>query len=144
MMNVYRHARATRASLRLVCGPDFVTLDLEDNGIGFDPTAGSDGAIGLGIQSMIARAAEQGGSLSIERLARGTSGQGQAAPRCPPVICQTMRPIRCRGAASGKYLDHDSGHELCLRKKIRGKQGNPRYRFDAFGSILAVNSAPAG
>ena len=72
MMNIYRHARATHASLRLIRGPHFVTLDLEDNGIGFDPTAGSEGAIGLGIQSMIARAAEQGGSLSIERLGRGT------------------------------------------------------------------------
>ena len=49
-----------------------LSADLEDNGIGFDPTAGNDGAIGLGIQSMIARAAEQGGSLSIERLGRGT------------------------------------------------------------------------
>ena len=72
MMNIYRHARATHASLRLVRGPQYVTLDLEDNGIGFDPTASADGAIGLGIQSMIARAAEQGGSLSIERLGRGT------------------------------------------------------------------------
>ena len=72
MMNIYRHARATHASLRLVRGPQYITLDLEDNGIGFDPTASTVGAIGLGIQSMIARAAEQGGSLSIERLGRGT------------------------------------------------------------------------
>jgi signal transduction histidine kinase len=68
MMNVYRHSRATHAVVRLFPASDHVVLDIEDNGIGFDPAT----AQGVGIRSMVSRAREQQGSLSIERLERGT------------------------------------------------------------------------
>ena len=71
-MNIYRHAKATHAVLRLFRGDDHVTFDLEDDGIGFDPTTDAGAILGVGVQGMIDRAAEMGGSLSIERLGRGT------------------------------------------------------------------------
>jgi hypothetical protein len=55
-------------------GEDSVTLQVCDNGSGFDPAAGSDG--GLGLRAMRERAGELGGSLSIVSGAEGTVVRG--------------------------------------------------------------------
>ena len=67
LSNIVRHSRASRASLELTTPDDGATLELnlEDNGVGFDPAA----VVKLGHQGLAntrARVAEIGGSLTID------------------------------------------------------------------------------
>jgi signal transduction histidine kinase len=47
MTNIVKHARASRVSIVLVRKPQSAAAVIEDDGIGFDPTATRDGGIGL-------------------------------------------------------------------------------------------------
>ncbi|MGW0535662.1 sensor histidine kinase [Streptomyces sp. NPDC003032] len=67
--NVVRHARAARAQLRVLVDDDRLTLVVQDDGIGVD--AGPRHR-GMGLPSMIERAAEIGGHCTIDRMRRGT------------------------------------------------------------------------
>ncbi|MFD5868129.1 sensor histidine kinase [Corynebacterium sp. NPDC060344] len=63
--NVARHARATRCAVTLTYQPDSVSLDVVDDGIGFDPAAAAPpGAVG--IAGVRRRIAALGGTVSIE------------------------------------------------------------------------------
>ncbi len=69
LMNTRKHARASHVDVRLVVGPDAVSLIVRDDGVGFDPdgAASSDGQqSGYGMTSMVQRARLQGGTLTIE------------------------------------------------------------------------------
>jgi signal transduction histidine kinase len=68
--NIIKHARATTVVLSLTCSDQALTLELRDDGLGFDPTGHFPGHLGL--QSMQARAQKAGGSLLIE----SHTGQG--------------------------------------------------------------------
>ncbi|NUR32288.1 MAG: sensor histidine kinase [Catenulispora sp.] len=71
LANVARHARADHAAVTLAYHPDQVTLDVFDDGIGFDDGTGADPARPrFGLHGMRERVAELGGSLTIES-ARG-------------------------------------------------------------------------
>jgi signal transduction histidine kinase len=79
--NVVKHARATRADVRLAARDGALRLVVRDDGVGFsldDPAVAADGAMalhpsGLGLRSMRERATELGGTLRIERApSRGT------------------------------------------------------------------------
>jgi two-component sensor histidine kinase len=61
--NVARHARATRADVHLRCLPMQATLNVSDNGIGFDT---NQPRRGLGLANMQERMMAVGGRLSIE------------------------------------------------------------------------------
>jgi PAS domain S-box-containing protein len=61
--NVTKHAHASHVELRLTCEPDRLTLDIQDDGAGFDPSASYPGHLGL--HSMRERAERLGGSLDI-------------------------------------------------------------------------------
>jgi two-component sensor histidine kinase len=61
--NIARHARATRVDVDLRCIPEQVSLTIEDNGVGFDP---SETHKGLGLGNMRERMTEVGGVLSVE------------------------------------------------------------------------------
>jgi NarL family two-component system sensor histidine kinase LiaS len=61
--NVARHAHATRVDVDLRCIPEQVSLTIEDNGVGFDP---SEPHSGLGMGNMRERIMEVGGVLSVE------------------------------------------------------------------------------
>jgi len=70
--NVAKHARATRAELRLERCDDRVRLRVSDDGIGFaigeqDGTRSGVERGGLGLRSMRERAAAVGGTLRVER-----------------------------------------------------------------------------
>jgi PAS domain S-box-containing protein len=61
--NTVKHARARHVTLRLQCGPDGIVLEIEDDGVGFDPAGDFPGHLGL--RSMRERAAARGGTLDI-------------------------------------------------------------------------------
>jgi signal transduction histidine kinase len=63
LQNVVKHAHATRLDVRLTCEPGWLTLEVCDNGSGFDAMAAHPGHLGL--QSMRERAESVGGTLDI-------------------------------------------------------------------------------
>lgn len=64
MHNTVKHARATRAWVTLGTAGGRVTLEVRDNGVGFDPSGEFPGHLGL--RSMTERATSSGGTLTIE------------------------------------------------------------------------------
>jgi two-component system nitrate/nitrite sensor histidine kinase NarX len=68
--NTAKHAEATRIEISLTCEPDCATLEISDDGRGFDPQTVADGHLGLRI--MAERAAEIGGDLEV----KSSPGQG--------------------------------------------------------------------
>ena len=79
--NSLRHAQAghVHVSLALIGGQ--VTLEVSDDGLGFDP-AGQVGG-GLGLQSMRERAAQIGASLNITSTPGGGTTIRVEAPAAP-------------------------------------------------------------
>jgi signal transduction histidine kinase len=72
LTNVVKHARARRVSLVLQRRPRAVSIVIEDDGAGFDPSALDDH--GLGLVGMRERLALVGGRLEVESSAgRGTT-----------------------------------------------------------------------
>lgn len=66
--NVARHSGASRATVRLRCGHDALTLEVEDRGTGI---AAEPGRRGLGLVAMRERAALLGGTLELLRPREG-------------------------------------------------------------------------
>jgi signal transduction histidine kinase len=67
LANVRRHAQAGHVTVTLSYFPNEVTLDVADDGHGFDPTAQAPGpAGGLGLLGMRERAEALGGSVAVE------------------------------------------------------------------------------
>jgi signal transduction histidine kinase len=62
--NVVKHAQASRVALKLENRSGEIILDIQDDGVGFDPQAEYPGHLGL--QSMRERATQLGGKLIIE------------------------------------------------------------------------------
>jgi signal transduction histidine kinase len=76
LANVVRHARAGRAEITLTFMDASVTLDVVDDGHGFDPAdaAPSSGGGGFGLPAMRSRAESLGGIFTVE----SAPGQGTA------------------------------------------------------------------
>jgi signal transduction histidine kinase len=71
LANVVKHARARSATVRLAAEDGIVSLEVRDDGAGFDPTAVSAGRFGL--RSMRGRVADLGGRLEVTSApGRGT------------------------------------------------------------------------
>lgn len=70
LSNISRHSRATAASIFLTFYEDHLTLQISDNGIGFDKKTIKHG---LGLQSMEERVKELGGTLKMNSTASGTT-----------------------------------------------------------------------
>jgi signal transduction histidine kinase len=68
--NIVKHAHASTVDLRLAQQESEITLEVHDNGRGFDPTVPFSGHLGL--QYMRERAAKMGGTLTIQ----SSPGQG--------------------------------------------------------------------
>ena len=62
--NVVKHARATHVDLKLECAGGLATLDIRDNGTGFD--SGGEFPGHLGLRSMRERATRLGGTFDVE------------------------------------------------------------------------------
>ena len=72
--NVVKHAQSARVDVILEHAHDSVSLIIEDNGIGFDPSAIDAAGGGFGLIGMRERTALAGGHLQIESAAgRGTT-----------------------------------------------------------------------
>ncbi|MEI5675421.1 MULTISPECIES: GAF domain-containing sensor histidine kinase [unclassified Nocardioides] len=68
LLNAYRHAGATRCRVALALDPDGARLVVEDDGAGVSTGTRP----GIGLRSMQERAAELGGTFSIEPIRPGT------------------------------------------------------------------------
>ncbi len=66
--NTVRHAQATQLTIRLTQSPTELVLDVEDNGVGYEP---GEGAPGIGLANIHSRADLFGGSFRAERLSKG-------------------------------------------------------------------------
>ncbi len=75
LANVVEHARATEATLSLTYQPDSVSLDVCDNGLGFDPrTVTRTNFRGRGLNGIRSRAEYFGGNVAVESV----PGEGTA------------------------------------------------------------------
>ncbi len=63
--NIMKHARAQRVMLRVQFYDGTVSLQVRDDGAGFDPRA-TEGSGGMGLHSFAARAAKIGGRVTVE------------------------------------------------------------------------------
>ena len=83
LANVRSHARAGRVEVTLTYLAEAISLDVVDDGVGFDPAApiGPGTGSGLGLPGMRSRMADVGGSLVIE----SAPGRGAAVSMVVPV-----------------------------------------------------------
>ncbi|MGV9882356.1 sensor histidine kinase [Streptomyces sp. NPDC003006] len=82
LSNTARHAHATRLGVTLSFMGDEVTLDVRDDGRGFDPlaTAERTGSGGFGLDGMRARAERIAGSLTVESEPGGGTAVSARVP----------------------------------------------------------------
>ncbi|MDQ3842162.1 MAG: GAF domain-containing sensor histidine kinase, partial [Actinomycetota bacterium] len=74
--NTVKHARASHVALKVECDPGRITLEVCDDGVGFE--AGGDFPGHLGLRSMRERASHLGGTLEVETApGRGTRIQAR-------------------------------------------------------------------
>lgn len=81
LMNVYRHARARKAAVRLFRDGGFVVLEVEDDGVGMESLRhGKPPAepLGVGVASMLARMRQLDGSLTLDSRGRGLRVRARA------------------------------------------------------------------
>jgi signal transduction histidine kinase len=84
LANTARHAEATRAGVTLSFMGDELTLDVRDDGRGFDPPAvpSRSGSGGFGLNGMRARAERIAGTVTVE----SEPGQGTAVSARVPLV----------------------------------------------------------
>ena len=71
--NSLKHAKATKVTVRIFTKGDRVTLEVNDDGVGFDPKS-DESQGGMGLLNMNERAKRAGGSLSIHsEIGKGTT-----------------------------------------------------------------------
>jgi signal transduction histidine kinase len=89
LMNVYRHAKARHASVRLRREGSSAVLEIQDDGVGLNHPRFSRKpiAMGVGVSGMKARMAQLGGSLTLE-----SGGTGLTVRACAPLAGQEDRP----------------------------------------------------
>jgi signal transduction histidine kinase len=89
--NVLRHARATIVTVRMVCTPGQFTLEMQDDGVGFDPDDGGSAGRGPRAQGLanIRRRAEL---LDAELSIASTPGQGTSLSLTMPVATARRHP----------------------------------------------------
>jgi signal transduction histidine kinase len=86
LANAARHASAREVTLTLSYLGDVVTLDIHDDGVGFDPAAAPrppDGR-GLGLVGMRERAERLGGTLAVESVPGEGTTLGVTLPALAP------------------------------------------------------------
>jgi signal transduction histidine kinase len=84
LANIAKHAKASRVALTLSYMEDLVTLDVRDDGAGFDPASARAGTRdgGFGLTGMRERVRRIAGTLEVE----SEPGAGTAVSACVPAI----------------------------------------------------------
>lgn len=118
LANVVRHADARRAGITLSFMETSVSLDVVDDGCGFDPGATdrgrrSPGSGGFGLPAMRARARSLGGTLSVETA----PGQGTALAATLPL------PVAAEGRTPGEGRATGAGPATGERGSVAGESG---------------------
>ncbi len=92
LANVGEHAAATRAALTMTCMDDQISVDIADNGRGFDPDLPppSEAGRGYGLSAMRIRAQQSGGALTVE----STRGEGTVVSVAVPLHPLVPDPLR--------------------------------------------------
>jgi signal transduction histidine kinase len=89
--NALKHARANQVNIRLRGGETWFDLEIEDDGIGFDPDHIPGG--GMGLRNIRERAATLGGSLEINStLKKGTRIHVKIGQIHPEPTAETGEP----------------------------------------------------
>ncbi len=88
LANVARHAGCTRTSVRILAAPDEISLEVEDDGVGFDASASPKGR---GLANMRARALAVGGRFQVDSR---PSGGTRILVRVPLGRGRPHRPAR--------------------------------------------------
>ncbi|HEY8338614.1 MAG TPA: sensor histidine kinase [Egibacteraceae bacterium] len=98
LANVARHAQASKAVVTLSYLGDVVTLDVSDDGVGFDPSrnGGPSAAGGFGLGTMRRRLDEVGGTLTLE----SEVGGGTTINAAVPVVRERV-PLAAEDSADG-------------------------------------------
>ncbi|HWD05558.1 MAG TPA: sensor histidine kinase [Amycolatopsis sp.] len=97
LSNVDKHARAGRVGLTLSYMGDEVTLDVRDDGAGFDPAAPRPGEGGFGLPGMRSRVQRLAGTLHVE----SEPGAGTAiSVELPAIPAATLDQIDTEGASA--------------------------------------------
>jgi len=88
--NIKLHAAASTATVTLGFLPDAVTLDVYDDGAGFDPAAAAppSDAGGYGLRAMRQRVEQLGGVFSVE----STPGEGTVVAAQLPAAAEFNAP----------------------------------------------------
>jgi signal transduction histidine kinase len=81
LANVAKHAQASRVGLTLSYMEDLVTLDVRDNGVGFDP--GLVKSDGFGLMTMRQRVSRLAGALEVESEPGGGTAVSASVPAIP-------------------------------------------------------------
>jgi len=104
LANVHRHARATKASVRLARREGSLIVRIADNGRGLRQVEDGLPPLGVGIPGMRARIAQLGGDLQIVGTPSGTVVTATVPLRPGAAPAVTAHAIRSRGglAMSGK------------------------------------------
>lgn len=90
LANVGKHAHATRVGLTLSYMEDEVSLDVRDDGVGFDvPNGGGQRGSGFGLSAMRQRVSRVAGTLDVE----SAPGEGTAISARVPAL-----PVQTEGA----------------------------------------------
>ncbi|MFJ6676776.1 sensor histidine kinase [Actinosynnema sp. NPDC091369] len=85
LSNVAKHARASRVGLTLSYMEDVVTLDVRDDGTGFDPGARTDG---FGLVGMRERVSRLAGALVVESEPGGGTAVSASVPAIPAEVAR--------------------------------------------------------
>jgi signal transduction histidine kinase len=93
--NALKHARASRVVLSVGVTDEFVTLEIADDGQGFDPADVRDTG-GLGLVSMRERAEKIGGQLTI----RSVPGEGASVTVTAPLSGREYPPSQSEGSSN--------------------------------------------
>lgn len=99
--NVQRHAEATRCVLTLAWWPDRVSLDVVDDGRGFDPAASprrGEGEGGDGLRLLRSRMDRAGGTVAIDSAPGEGTTVGLSLPTHPPLTAAPSAPLTANPA----------------------------------------------
>lgn len=86
LANVRQHAQAQHATVTVTFGAEAITLDVVDDGVGFDPQRAVHSS-GFGLRAMRARLAELGGTVRVE----SAPGEGTAVVARLPLPAEVPR-----------------------------------------------------